>query len=67
MSAGDQTAADLTRFMEALLWNILPTLLFLVLAWWLARTGQSLLVVIGGGYVAWGTGLLLVAGLRGML
>jgi hypothetical protein len=53
--------------MEALLWNILPTLLFLVLAWWLARTGQSLLVVIGGGYVAWGTGLLLVAGLRGML
>ncbi|MCA9911867.1 MAG: hypothetical protein KC496_00895 [Anaerolineae bacterium] len=67
MSAGDKTSADLTRFTEALLWNIIPTLIFLVLAWWLSRAGYSLFVVIGGGYVAWGAGLLMIALLRGML
>ncbi len=67
MSAEDKTATDLTRFMESLLWNIIPTLIFLVLAWWLSRAGYSLLVVIGVGYAAWGAGLLLIAMLRGML
>lgn len=66
MAAGDKSTDDLSNFMEAMMWNILPTLVFIALAWWLARTGQNLLVVIGGGYLAWGAGLLVIAGLRGM-
>lgn len=61
----DNTQEALATFSEALLVNILPTLLFLVVAWQMTRAGYGLLPTILAGYAVWAIGLLIVFVLRG--
>ncbi|MCA9890972.1 MAG: hypothetical protein KC546_21490 [Anaerolineae bacterium] len=61
----DNTQEALATFSEALLVNILPTLLFLVVAWQMTRAGYGLLPTILAGYAVWAIGLLIVFALRG--
>lgn len=59
-SGADDPQAALVEFNQALLLNIVPTLVFLLVAWQLSRAGFSLLQTILLGYVAWGVSLGLV-------
>ncbi len=66
--AGDsdkQTA--LAEFSKATMINIIPTLVFIFLAWQLSKAGQGAIQSIVGGYVGWGVCLLIVLFLRSKL
>jgi hypothetical protein len=51
-SEPDQTAR--IAFSQGLLIGIIPTVLFLIVAWMLIRSGWALLPTLIGGYAAWG-------------
>lgn len=57
----------ITDFSNALLVNIIPTLIFLLIAWQGARAGWGLLPVIISGYAGWGITLAFVFFLRGLM
>lgn len=57
----------LVDFIEGLLIGILPTVLFLVAAYFAARSGWSLVPVLLAGYAAWGGSLLVILAVRAML
>lgn len=63
----DDPQAALAEFSEALLINIVPTLIFMVVAWQMTRAGFGLVPTIFGGYVAWGIALGLVFFVRQLL
>lgn len=49
--------AGMEQFTRALLINIWPTIVFLVIAWLMARAGYGVLAMIVVGYIGWGIGL----------
>ena len=59
-SGSEDSRAALVEFNNALLINIIPTLIFLVVAWQLSKSGCSVLQTIILGYVAWAVSLGLV-------
>lgn len=66
IAAGEEDAQGaLATFSEALLINIVPTLLFMLVAWQLAKAGYGLLPIVLGGYAVWGFGMVIVFWLRG--
>ena len=65
--AGDNSQAGMESFTRALMINILPTILFLVVAWLLARAGWSLVPMLIAGYVVWAVGLVLILIIRQLL
>lgn len=56
-SGEDDKQTVLIDFSQALFINILPTLVFMVVAWQMARSGYSLVPTITAGYLAWAVGL----------
>lgn len=66
-SGTDDHQAALAEFSQAALMNLVPTVVFLVVAWQLSRNGYSLMATIALGYVAWGVCLGLVFLLRALL
>jgi hypothetical protein len=62
MSAQDKTRDDLARFSGEMFLNIIPTVMFLIAAYFVARSGYGLLPTIAAGYLVWGIGLALVFG-----
>lgn len=63
-SAGDVDQSARVQFAEGLLLGIMPTVLFLIVAWLTVRAGWSLVPTIAAGYVVWGVSLLALLGLR---
>ncbi|RMF80731.1 MAG: hypothetical protein D6737_07110, partial [Chloroflexi bacterium] len=51
---GDQQT--LIEFNQNMLLGIIPSLVFLAIAWWAARSGWSLPMTLGAGYVGWAVG-----------
>ncbi|NWG16567.1 MAG: hypothetical protein HXY41_08025 [Chloroflexi bacterium] len=51
-------------FTEALLINIWPTIIFLIIAWLAARAGWGLLPILVAGYLGWGISLGLILFVR---
>ncbi|GAB4517084.1 MAG: hypothetical protein OHK0046_23380 [Anaerolineae bacterium] len=64
-AGSEDKQADLRIFSEALLLNIVPTLLFMVVAWQTTRAGWGLLPTILAGYAVWAVGMLIVFAVRG--
>lgn len=54
----------LADFNQALLLNILPTLLFMIVAWRVTRAGWDLIPAIAAGYAMWAVGMGAVVLLR---
>ncbi len=52
---GDRAA--IMQFADAMLLGILPTVVFLIVVWWVARLGWSLIPMILAGYGGWGLAL----------
>ena len=67
ISSGDNSQAGMESFTRALMINIAPTILFLVVTWLLARAGWSLVPMLVAGYAAWGVGLILILIVRQLL
>jgi len=66
--AGDEDhQAALQEFNQAVLVTIIPTLLFMVTAWWVSRAGKGLAPTILSGYAVWGLGVGLIFLLRSQL
>ena len=63
----EQQSEALAQFSRAMLINFFPTVLFMLVAWQMARAGYGLLPTIIGGYLVWGLGLVLIFGLRAWL
>jgi hypothetical protein len=59
------TREQMDDFTRALVINIWPTILFLLVVWLAARAGWRLLPMLAAGYAAWGVGLLVLSALRG--
>lgn len=57
---------DMEPFTRALLINIWPTILFLLVAWLMSRSGYGVVPILIAGYAAWGVGLGLVLLIRQM-
>jgi hypothetical protein len=57
MSGGDKSNQDLTSFTGAIFINMMPTLLFIVAAWFVLRNGGNIIMAIGIGYLVWGIAL----------
>lgn len=55
--SGDSSTATMEPFARSLMLNILPTLLFLLVAWLAARAGWGLVPILVAGYVSWAVGL----------
>jgi len=64
-AGAEDKQAELAEFSRALFVNILPTLAFMLVAWWMARNGRGLLPTVAAGYAVWGVGLLLLLRLQG--
>lgn len=52
---GDKTATS--DYALGMFVGIIPSMIFIIVAWMLARHGLKLLSIIGGGYVAWALSL----------
>ena len=66
-SGSDNSSAALTEFTYAATWNILPTILFLLVAWQLAKAGYSVVPTILISYAVWGVSLGLLFLIRALL
>lgn len=66
-AGSDNKQAALAEFSEAVLINIFPTLVFLVVVWQMTKMGYSLLPTIIMGYIVWAICLGLVFWLRTLL
>jgi hypothetical protein len=60
MSGGDKTNEDLTKFTGAIFINMMPTLLFIVAAWFVLRNGGNIIIAIAIGYLTWALALALL-------
>jgi hypothetical protein len=56
-SAEDGSPSTMEQFNRDLLINILPTIVFMVIAWQAARAHWGLLPMIGAGYLGWALSL----------
>ena len=52
-SGSDNHQAAMAEFSEAAMMNIIPTIVFLIVAWQLSKIGLSALQTIIIGYIAW--------------
>ena len=66
-SGSDDHQAAMADFSQAAVMNIIPTILFLVVAWQLSKAGYSAPATIFFGYVAWAICLGLIYLLRILL
>jgi len=66
-SGSEDHQAALSEFGEAAMLNMIPTLLFLLVAWQLSKAGYPILTTIGVGYLAWGVSLGAIFLLRALL
>jgi positive regulator of sigma E activity len=64
--AEDKQAA-LSDFSQAVLVNIIPTVIFMIVAWQTTRAGWDLMPTIALGYVAWAISLVCILLLRRIL
>lgn len=61
LSAGaDNTPADTAQFIESLIIGLIPSFVFLIVAYFAARAGWSTIGLIGAGYGGWAVTLGLV-------
>lgn len=65
--AGGDSATQMEPFARSLMFNILPTIVFLVIAWLAAKAGWGIVPILVAGYAGWGVGLGLVLIVRQML
>ena len=56
-SGAEDKPAALVEFSRAGFFNVIPTVVFIFVAWMAARAGWSLLGAIGAGYLGWGVTL----------
>jgi hypothetical protein len=56
-SSAEDSKADLEEFNRALLINIIPTLIFILVAWQAARAGWNLMTILLAGYIVWVIGI----------
>ena len=66
-SGSDNSQAALEEFTQAALVNLLPSVIFMLVAWQASKAGFSLVATILLGYVAWGISLGLVFLVRAFL
>ena len=66
-AAENGDAAAMSEYTLGLLIGIIPTLIFIIVAWFLARAEWKLAPVIAVSYVAWGLALGSILGLRRLL
>src|SRR5450432_1922498 len=66
-SGSDDHQAALAEFTQAAMINMIPTIVFLIVAWQLSKAGFSALQTILVGYVAWAICLGLVFLIRALL
>lgn len=59
-----EDAAGMTSISKDMAFNMLPTVLFIVVAWLAFRAGWTLIPTLLIGYAAWGVGMLGIVGLR---
>jgi positive regulator of sigma E activity len=59
-AGADDPQAALKDFSQAVLINIVPTIGFMLVAWWMIRTGGGLVPALAAGYAAWAVGLVLI-------
>lgn len=64
-SGEEDSQAALEEFSGALFINIIPTMVFLVIAWQATRIGWGLVPTIAAGYAAWAIGIGVILLLRG--
>jgi len=64
VNSGDETSASMADFSKTMVFNMLPTVVFIFVAWLAFRAGWTLVPSILIGYLAWGVGLLSITGLR---
>ncbi|MFN8372729.1 MAG: hypothetical protein U0694_07610 [Anaerolineae bacterium] len=62
---GNQTA--MTNYASTLFWGLLPTVIFVIVAWLALRAGWGLVQTIGVGYFAWAVGVGVLLLVRRML
>ncbi len=62
-----EDAAGMTEFSKAMVFNMLPTVVFIFVAWLAFRASWTLVPSILMGYGAWGVGMLAITGLRYMI
>ncbi len=68
IAAGDDsTHTQLSEFNEAMVINIVPTLIFIIIAWLMTRSGQSLLPTLVVSYGVWAVSMAMVFVLRGQI
>lgn len=66
-SGAEEKQEALAEFSSALFINIIPTIIFMLVAWQMARAGQGLIPTIAAGYGAWALVLGGIYLLRGQL
>lgn len=66
-SGSENAKADLEQFTEAAMINLVPTLIFMVVAWQVSKAGYSLVATIVIGYVGWAISLGIVFLIRALL
>jgi hypothetical protein len=66
-SGADDPHAALAEFNEALIWNFVPTIIFLIVAWQLAKAGHSAASTILISYIVWAVGLGIMFLIRALL
>lgn len=66
-SGSDTPQADLEQFTQAALVNLLPSVIFMLVAWQFSKAGHSLIPTILVGYIAWAVSLGVVFLIRALL
>ena len=66
-SGTESSQAALEEFTQVALVNLLPSVLFMLVAWQASKAGFSLISTIAMGYVAWGVSLGIVFLIRALL
>ena len=66
-SGSDNSQAALEEFTQAALVNLLPSVIFMLVAWQLSKAGHGLVTTIILGYVAWAVSLGIVFLIRALL
>ena len=56
---GSSTKAEMEQFTRTLVFNLMPTFAFVVIAWLAARAGWKLVPMVVAGYAGWGVGLII--------
>lgn len=66
-SSSENSQVALSEFSEALVLNLLPTMIFMIVVWQMTRIGYGLVPSILAGYAAWAVGLGAIYLLRSVL